>query len=147
MKESRKLKFDSPCFCFHLRRAGRAVGQFYERYFQELDLRSGQFGLLAAISRLEKLSIGELSSAMGMDQTTATRNVELLARKGLVNLEPDPEDARRKALSLTAAGAEKLREAEPHWRQAQTALAAGLGEKEAQKLLQLLGKLVKAVGE
>lgn len=143
MKETRE--FDSPCFYFHLRRADRALGQFYERYFRGLGLRSGQFGQLAAIKWLDKLSIGELSSAMGMDQTTATRNVELLVRKGLVNLEPDPEDARRKVLSLTPAGADKLREAEPHWRRAQADLAAGLGDEEARQLVQLLGQLVKAV--
>lgn len=137
--------FDSPCFFFHLHRAGRAVGQFYENYFRKLGLRCGQFGILAAIKRLEGLTVGELGAAMGMDQTTATRNVELLARKGLVNLEADPEDARRKILSLTPSGLDKLRTAEPRWQQAQADLMAGLGKKESERLLQLLDRAVKAV--
>lgn len=143
MKDARK--FVNPCFYFHLRRAGRAAGQFYESYFRAAGLRSGQFAMLEAVRWLEDLSISELASAMGMDQTTATRNVELLVRKSLMSLEPDPLDARRKVLSLTPAGLDKLLEAEPHWRRAQADLSAGLGEEEAQKLLQLLDKLVKAV--
>lgn len=140
-------EFDSPCYYFHLRRAGRAVGQFYESYFREVGLRCGQFGILAAIRHMEGLSIGELSAAMGMDQTTATRNVELLARKGLVELETDREDARRKILSLTQSGLEKLREAEPYWRRAQADLTAGLGHKESERLIQLLDRIVKAVSK
>lgn len=143
MKEPRE--FDSPCFYFHLRRAGRAAGQFYEKYFREAGLRSGQFGILAAVRQLDGLSIGELSTVMGMDQTTATRNVELLVRKGLVDLETDPEDARRKILSLTPAGRDQFRAAEPCWLRAQADLAAGLGPKEAERLLQLLDRLVKAL--
>lgn len=137
--------FNSPCFYFHLRRATRAVGRVYENYFRPAGLRSGQFAMLAAIRQLERLSIGELGAVMGMDQTTTTRNVELLSRKGLVNLQADPEDARRKTLALTPAGLVKLQKAEPHWRRAQAELTANLGLKEAEKLLEMLDLLVKAV--
>jgi len=137
--------YNSPCFYFHLRRATRAVGQVYEKYFRPTGLRSGQFAMLATIRQLERLSIGELGTVMGMDQTTTTRNVELLSRKGLVNLQADSGDARRKTLALTPAGRAKLQKAEPRWRQAQAELTANLGLMEAERLMEMLELLVKAV--
>lgn len=130
--------FETPCICFHLRRASRAVSQFYDARFKPLGLSGAQYGLMVCISRLDGACIGDLSEAMGLEQSTVTRNVELLAAKKLVAVETDPDDARRRRLALTGEGREKLHQAAPRWREAQQEMESRLGDKGVTQLLSLL---------
>lgn len=80
-----------------------------------------------------------------MDQTTATRNIELLERQGYVSLTPHPDDARKKQVGLTTEGRAKLEEAIPLWKEAQLRIRASLGKENMDSLLSMLSDLVKVV--
>ena len=78
---------------------------------------------------------------MGIDQTTATRSVELLRRRGLIAVTPGKIDRRVRALKLTDAGRAALATMLPRWRAAQSRAVGRLGRNKARQLLQLLAQL------
>ena len=63
-----------------------------------------------------------------MDRTTATAAVKVLERRGLIDVEPDPDDRRNRRLRLSNDGIDLLKQAVPIWRETHDALDAVLGE-------------------
>jgi DNA-binding MarR family transcriptional regulator len=104
------------CVCLGVNKAARATTRRYDAAFRPLGLTSGQFSLLAALHRPEPVALGKLAETLGMDRTTLNRNIRPLEDEGLVATVADPEDARVRALALTARGLEKLAAAAPVWR-------------------------------
>jgi DNA-binding MarR family transcriptional regulator len=90
--------------------------------------------------------ISDIGRAMGMDQTTVTRNVEILERLEFVLTTPHLDDPRKKVVTLTHTGQSKLVEAFPLWQKAQDKISAHLGEKQLEafhELLQAVSEVVK----
>ena len=67
-------------------------------------LQAGQYPFLAAVDRLGPLTVGELAEAIGITQPGATRAVAQLAELGLLEVEPAPDDQRRRIISLSSRG-------------------------------------------
>ncbi|SDH47774.1 DNA-binding transcriptional regulator, MarR family [Agrococcus jejuensis] len=92
----------------------------------------------------EPMSITDLGAAIGIDQPRASRVVQMLQHEGLVRREPDPSDARRTRIVVTAKGrghADEHRER----RAAPVAEAlAALEPSERQQLAALLARVVAA---
>jgi DNA-binding MarR family transcriptional regulator len=107
------------CVMFNLRRAARLVARRYEDILKPTGLKSGQFSLLVALNQRPKTPLGALANGLGMERTTLTRNLQPLLRRGLVNSDVAPNDARVKMLSLTPDGKSLLQSALPLWKQAQ----------------------------
>src|SRR5215471_2139792 len=73
-----------PCTCATLRRASRALTQFYEDALRPLGLRSSQLTLLQVLDRAGERTQGELGRILAMDSTTLTRTLAIMAREGLI---------------------------------------------------------------
>src|SRR5271170_4229399 len=71
-----------PCACANLRRASRAVTQFYDAVLRPSGLRVTQFTLLQALSEAPEISQRQLAELIGIDSTTLTRTLAPLRRKG-----------------------------------------------------------------
>jgi DNA-binding MarR family transcriptional regulator len=78
-------------------------------------LTNGQFSLLMALNRPEPPAMGAVASLLAMDHATLTAAVKPLERRGLLRADPDPEDRRRRRLTLTPAGPDLLGAALPVW--------------------------------
>src|SRR6201985_3647769 len=76
------------CNCFAVRSAARHVTQFYDRFLAPIGLRTTQFSILAKLQRLGPQPINALAGDLVMDRTTLGRNIQPLARAGLVRIEP-----------------------------------------------------------
>ncbi|MBP2640227.1 MAG: transcriptional regulator [Firmicutes bacterium] len=133
------------CACGNLRRTTRSITQFYDQFLLKSGLRSPQFSLLLNISLNENISVGELGSILLMDQTTVTRNIEMLKKNGYVTIIKDPADARRKTISITESGADKLAESMPLWEQAQSQIEKGLGTERYRDFLKTLKDITQLV--
>ncbi len=133
------------CACKQMRMTARAVTQFYDRHFSPAGLPAAQFGLLVDISAHPQISIGELAELALMDQTTVTRNVETLRKKGYVQVKPDEADSRKKSVSLSAGGQTKLDEAMPLWEEAQAAVEREIGTERLKDFFEVLSKLQRIV--
>ncbi len=136
------IKLDrSRCACLHLRRASRAVSQFYDRYLQPAGIRGTQYAMLMHITTIKDITVGELSERLGMDQSTATRGVKVLYKMGWIAFATSRNDARKKVLVLTSQGIDKIREADPLWEQAQAKIENALKTAPFDRLLGLLDQI------
>jgi len=128
------------CMGMHVRRASRIVTQIYDAALRPVGLVLNQFTLLVAIQLVESTPITRLAQELFTDQTTLTRNLKLLEKRGLVVIEPG-EDRRVKLVSLTAEGQAVLAQALPLWEQAQAEVMRHFGQQKGQTLLSLLSEV------
>jgi DNA-binding MarR family transcriptional regulator len=112
------------CLCLNVQRAARSLARRFDEVFRPLDITNGQFSLLMALSGPEPPPMGALARLLAMDRTTLTAALKPLERRKLVKVAPDPNDRRRKVLSLTPAGRKLLGKALPLWKQAHAQLDA-----------------------
>jgi len=115
------------CTCQKLRSAARATTRMYDDYLRPTGLTIGQYSALAALYYVPSMPMNKLATRLEMDRTTLTRSLAILERDSLISIEPDPEDTRVRAISVTGTGLQKLIEAFPLWEAAQEAMAGMLG--------------------
>jgi len=130
-----------PCHCHVVRRASRYVTGFYDEALAPAGLRLAQFSMLAQLSDDQGIALGELAGILGLDRTTATRNLKLLEREGLVLVAPAEGDGRRKEIRLTEQGWAVLRRASPLWQGAQKAFEDRHGTALLERLHAVLDEL------
>lgn len=135
------------CLNANLRRANRLVSQWYAHTIGDIGLEGTQFTLLATVNGFGRCTLGQLASWMGLEQSTATRSVELLRRNGLVQVTRSEADARVREISLTAAGHARLEAAMPAWRSAQEQAVRALGKTRASRLLAALEEIGEVLSE
>jgi DNA-binding MarR family transcriptional regulator len=143
----RDLLHPEACLNANLRRANRRVSQWYARTIGDIGLEGTQFTLLATVNGFGSCTLGQLAQWMGLEQSTATRSVELLRKAGLVEVRSSERDARVREIALTAEGRSRLKEAMPAWRAAQEKAVSALGKAKATRLLAALQEIEDVLGE
>lgn len=130
-------------YCLHMnmRKATRAIAGYYESAMRSTALERTQFTLLSVIDGVKQVTISGLAQVLVMDQTTVTRNIKVLQRKGFVQIERG-EDRRTRLISLTDEGKRALSEAIPYREQAQSEIIDELGAEKTSELLSLLEQLI-----
>lgn len=96
-----------------LRRINHAVDLRSRFLMMRHGVSAPQLATLQELSRRSSLSIGELTRAVHLSQSTMTGILDRLERRGLVRRERSPEDKRRSHVRLTEAGDRLLAEAPP----------------------------------
>ena len=139
-EDAHTLSQCSECACFNVRKAARAITRFYDAVFQPSGIQATQFSLLTVAQNRGELPITETADRLGLDRTTLTRNLKVLAAKGLIAVGPG-KDGRTKAIRLTAAGREALQKALPYWKQAQQVIVRELGHTRFKTLLKELSAI------
>jgi DNA-binding MarR family transcriptional regulator len=109
------LRVRDTCLCLNVQRAARALARRFDAALRPAGLTNGQFSLLMALNRPQPPTIGSVASLLAMDRTTLTAIAKPLARRGLLEVQPDREDRRNRRLVLTEAGRTALRTALPFW--------------------------------
>ncbi|HOA75136.1 MAG TPA: MarR family transcriptional regulator [Phycisphaerae bacterium] len=77
-----------------------------------------QFRTLVFLSLNDRPSLSELADHLGLSLPAASRMVDLLVRRTLIQRSPQPHDRRRVCLGLTAMGRQKFQAAHEATRQA-----------------------------
>ncbi|MGB7356188.1 MAG: MarR family transcriptional regulator [Acidobacteriaceae bacterium] len=113
-----------------MQRAARVLARRFDEALRPLGLTNGQFSLMMSLNRPEAPGIGSVAELLAMDRTTLTAALKPLERRGLVNVEVDPEDRRGRLLRLTARGKKLLAEATPVWERTHAQVEAMLGAGE-----------------
>jgi len=135
-----KLKSLSPCHCLNIRRASRAVTQFYEKVLEPSGLKVTQYSLLRNLELVESVSMSVLAKIMRIDRTTLNRNIKPLMNAGLITVNSG-EDLRSKQIMLSQAGKDALVTALVLWNEAQVSLEEYLGKAELDSFEKSLSKL------
>lgn len=133
-------KRPSQCNCMNVRRASRAVTQFYDEVLKPSGLTIAQLGLLRHVAVVELTTISELARMMRINRTTLNRNMKPLADAGLITVSPG-RDSRTRQVALTGAGSDTAAKAWALWGEAQASLKEYLGDEDLAKLVELLSKL------
>ena len=133
------------CNCAALRKASRRLTQLYDAALLPAGLKSTQYAMLVEIERRASAppTIGDLADALVMDQSTFGQNLRPLEREGLVSLEHDPNDRRRRQVKLTRKGKARLTVAEPLWSDAQARFEDAFGKQNAASLRAMLSDIAR----
>ena len=105
------------------------------------DLTPTRFAALVMLFERGDLSQNELGRLTAMDIATIKGVVDRLQAKGFVTNRVDPNDGRRKIISLTQAGSKRLAEAIPKGIEITNETLEPLGRKETNLLLKLMRKI------
>lgn len=89
----------------------------------------------------------EIARARGVSRATVSVTLAALRSQGLISDEPDPEDARRRRLALTAAGAAAIESIEPARRAANQRLLASLAPRDRERFLWFLRSCLDVLWE
>ncbi len=95
----------------------------------------------------EPMTMGELSKAMDVPLSTATRIVDWLVKSGFVQRLPDPDDRRIVRVTLTDTGQAMYKTGNEFVRKRVEHLLRRFTPEERENLVLLLGKLVEALEE
>ena len=133
------------CVCANLRRKTRVVTQLYDKLLHPTGLKVTQYSMLANISQQKTVSISRLGEILLLDQTTVTRNVNVLKQNGYVFITRDLQDSRTKVISLTDKGIEKLEEATPIWQDIQEKIINDIGLEKYMDFYETLKNIQKII--
>ncbi len=133
MKSSPELVETAQCLCLASRRAARAITRKFDHALRPDGLRATQFTLLALLALKGPLAIGTLAEIMGVDRTTLSRNLAVLAKKSFIAIRTG-KDARSHLASITPSGKRTLRRAFKAWRRTQAELTDEMGRRTADVL-------------
>lgn len=133
------------CLAGTLRAATRATTRRYDAALRPSGLRITQVAVLAQVRRLQPVSMSRIAAEIGAERSAVVRDLAVLERDGLVDVAGDEADRRRRLVSLTAAGTERLAAAAPAWRLAQAQMRDVLGDELAAALLDVARRVSAAL--
>lgn len=107
----------------------------------EVDLSLGAYRALATIEAFGQLTAADLARYTAYDKGAVSRQVGELSAGGLIRVIPDPGHGRRKILSLTPEGMDRLLAIRPKVEARRANLSAVLGPDEEQAFLNAIEKL------
>lgn len=125
-----------------IRRAHQVSVALFATGMVDFDLTPVQFAMLNALMDEPGEDQITLASKVAFDAATSGAVIARLENKGLLRRDADPQDKRRKLLSLTPAGEQMVAAMKTAVEQVQNNIMAPLAEGEAQELNRLLAKLI-----
>jgi DNA-binding MarR family transcriptional regulator len=129
------------CVCLGLRRAARTVTRLYDDALRPSKLKATQFSLLALLFNGGRTPFSELTARLATDQTTLTRNLRPLERRGLIRVTPG-DDRRTRDIQLTSAGKNLYKRADVQWRSAQKQAIGVIGNEDWKAIQVQLDRLL-----
>jgi len=109
--------------------------------FEPFGLRPLHYRAMSTLAENGGLSQAELGRLLGLDRKDVALAVDLLERDRLIRRTPDPEDARRKTVTLTAKGRRLMPQLDEALAAAQNALLSPLPARDRRVFVELLDRL------
>lgn len=116
------------CVCGNLRMAARLLTARYDAALRPCGIEANQMAMLWVIHAGGAQSSNQVAHGVGIDRSTASRNLAVLEGRGLVRSERAPEDKRQHVVTLTPAGRRTLLRAFPLWRKVQADVAGTMAD-------------------
>ncbi|HEX3647665.1 MAG TPA: MarR family transcriptional regulator, partial [Pseudonocardiaceae bacterium] len=113
--------------------------------YAELD--RAEYLLLRTLDQFGPTDIGSLAAAVGLDPSTAGRQVAVMAGRDLVEREPSPDDRRRSMIAPTDEGRRRMAATRFRRRAATADMLADWTDEELLQLGDLLTRYNKAVAD
>lgn len=137
-----------PASCTHLktRKLMRLLSRLYDAELQAVGLKATQYALLTHVARRSPIGFSDLAARLALDSSTLSRNLKPLITSGWIRLR-EGQDARRRLVTITAAGSAKQIAAESPWRTAQERVEAVLGRDRLAALHAVLDESIGALAD
>lgn len=145
MQQETRLALNTPCICFRVRKASRALTRIYDEALAATGLTVTQFSMLRNAIRLGRPTLNELATATGHERSALWRTLQPLVREGLMTLAAD-KGQRADRVSVTVAGRQAVEAALPAWQACQSQVRARLGSESEQTLLRMLKAMESLAG-
>ena len=127
---------------------GFLLAKAYQRgwalFKEELDafeMTPPQFAIMAFLWKQDGMTQVELSEKSQVDRTTTGGLIDRLEKLGMVERQPHPQDRRANQIRLTPKGKEMEGPLTEKAKQVTAVFTAGLGQKDHDKLVKMLGIL------
>ena len=133
---------ESPLSLLHL--AAQRADAIFARLIGSHEFSARKFVVLTAIGRHPHCTQRQVVEATGIDRSTVSLMIRLLANKGLVAQIVNPRDQRSDAIVLTTEGKSALERASAAFDQAQAALLEALSERDRADFLNGLSSIISA---
>ncbi|MBM9577776.1 winged helix-turn-helix transcriptional regulator [Leptospira sp. 201903070] len=130
------------CLNFNLKRASRAIAQYFDRILDPVGLTSARFNILMTLGTTEGMELAPMAELLVLDRTTLLRNLEPLETLGYVKDIPS-DNKRARKVALTENGWETLRLAYPVWKEAHDHVVQNLGVAEWKSIIKGLRTISK----
>jgi len=113
-----------------LRRLSERILADINRIYREgeIPFEPAWFPLFFILEREKSITVSLMAQRLRVTQPAVSQTAVNLESRGLVTLEPDPDDRRRRTIRLTAAGEALLKEIRPVWDSLEERLQEILGE-------------------
>jgi DNA-binding MarR family transcriptional regulator len=111
------------------------------------DLDRAEYLLLRTLDALGPADICTLAAGLGLDPSTAGRQVARMADRGLVERTPAPTDRRRSVIAPTPQGLERMHEARVRRRDSTADLLAEWSEEDRRTLADMFTRYNRTVAE
>jgi DNA-binding MarR family transcriptional regulator len=126
------------CYSTTIRAATRKITGLYDAALEPAGITIAQLALLRRLSDETALSVEDLARSAELERSTATRNVRVLEKQGMVTIGKSEMDRRAVSILLTARGVDARRQSEPLWEEAQRQFEKQMGVEAAVTLRSLL---------
>ena len=139
-KKPTQVRIAWHCTCFNVRRASRAVTEFYDSNLASSGVRATQFTMLGAVALMGPASVTRLAERLALDRTTLTRNLKVLADQRMVSISAG-DDRRERVVEVTAEGQAAIDRATSGWQKAQAAIVEKFGEERWRRMIEDMSEL------
>jgi MarR family transcriptional regulator, temperature-dependent positive regulator of motility len=129
-----------------LRRAQQVHLAVWQREVSR-ELSSVQFAALTVLDRTGGTSQAELGAELFLDRSTVADVIIRMVRRGLLAREQNPDDRRRKIVTLTDEGRRVLDDLRPRVAGIEAILTAGLDARQRADLRHMLHTMLREAGE
>ena len=123
-----------------LHKAAQTVEAHARAHVEKLGLCLSDFAVLEVLLHKGPLPVNTVGRKVLLTSGSITTAVDRLAKQGLVNRRPDPDDGRVSLVELTAEGRRFIEKGFAEHAQAMEAAAKPLNQAERRQLLRLLRK-------
>ena len=113
-----KEELRQSCTSYKVRKLMRELSRHYDTELSHVGLKTTQYALLNTVYKVGTIRPTELSNMMRLDNSTLTRNIQVMVSHGFLALEKG-QDERSREISITDLGREKRNEAYVYWENAQ----------------------------
>lgn len=120
------------------------VGKIYRS--QNINFEPRWFPIFYLLKDYEHLTIGDITSYLGITQPAVSQLVEMMSAKGLIIIHGDKKDTRKKIISLSGKAKELIPKLQPVWDDIRFA-TRDLFEKTGTDMLSMLDKLEDELSE
>jgi len=144
----RQAPFSAPLVLLRsLWRVNHALERLSSRMSRAIGMTAQQRFLLRVVEERPRIAAADLASVLHLDPATVSVSLQRLRAKRLIARHPDPDDARRSTLRLTASGRSRIRPGSHTAEHAVAQALESLSEREraaAARLLEVLASTLES---